>query len=227
MKSKDKSLDKKYDAYVEHPRYGKRPRFTALNPDPHDPVVNFHWNATNVHEIQKRVQRIFGKKDDILKPLEEIMPRALPRVPCTAIKADTSKQKHPTVPVTHYYDLERVCRSCKRPFIFFAEEQKHWYEELHFPLEADCVKCPECRKKEQSLARNRATYERLSGVKNRDWNDNLKMAGCALILLENGVFGNRVVQSIRALLKTVPETERDGNSYSDIIARLRQLERLR
>ena len=41
--------------------------------------------------------------------------------------------------MTHYFDAKRVCRKCERPFLFFAEEQKYWYEDLRFPLEADCL----------------------------------------------------------------------------------------
>jgi hypothetical protein len=223
MKPPDKAFDKKYDTYVEHPRYGRRPRFTALNPDPSDPVVNLHWNATNVHEIQKRTKRILGKKLGFLTPLERITPRESPRIAGTAIRADPTRQKSPTVPVTHYYDLEKICRNCKRPFIFFAEEQQYWYETMRFPLEADCVRCPECRKKERYLARNRATYETLAADKNRDWRANLKMAGCALVLVEHGVFRDRVVERIKSLLKSVPEEERQKNTYQDLVNRVKQL----
>ena len=51
-----------------------------------------------------------------------------------------SRQSPAMVPVTHYYDVTRTCRDCDRPFIFFAQEQKHWYEQLGLPLEADCAR---------------------------------------------------------------------------------------
>jgi hypothetical protein len=38
-----------------------------------------------------------------------------------------------------------VCRTCARPFIFFAREQQYWYEDLHFYIDTDCVHCPACR----------------------------------------------------------------------------------
>ena len=223
MKSQHKILDKKYDNYVEHPRYGRRPRFTGLNPNPFDEGVQLHSNATTIHEIQKRAKNVFGKKLGFLTDLEKIMPKEPARISRTAIKAESNLQNQPTVPVTHYFDVERICRDCKKSFIFFAEEQKHWYERLRFPLEADCVRCPRCRKKEQFLAGNRAKYERLCAMKKRDWKADLQMACCALTLVENGIFGNKVIQSIRALIKTVPQTERMEISYLDLKARLKLL----
>jgi len=223
MKSRDKAFDSKYDAYVEHPRYGRRPRYTGLNPNPYDLNVELHSNATNIHELQKRAVQVFGKKLGYMTPLEEMTPKEPARISGTAIKAEASLQNHPTLPVTYYFDVERVCRDCKRPFIFFAEEQKYWYETLKFPLDSDCVRCPKCRKTERSLARTRATYEQLAGIKGRDWKDDLKMASNALTLIENGVFGNRVVQTVRRLLKTTPEPEKSKDNYLNLAMRLKQL----
>lgn len=72
-------------------------------------------------------------------------------IPHTAVKADVSKQQPALYQVTHYYDLERNCRDCQQPFIFFALEQKHWYEVLQFHLESDCVHCVPCRKTRRLL----------------------------------------------------------------------------
>ena len=223
MKPRLKRPADKYDAYVEHPRYGRQPRHTGLNPDPDAPEVHLHWNATNSLEIQKRTARILGKSSEFTARLEAITPRELPRLAGTAIQADPARQSRATIPVTHYYDVEKICRNCRRHFIFFAEEQKHWYEELRFPLEADCVRCPECRKKEQFLARNRSTYEKLAATTKRDWRDNAKMAGCALTLVEHGIFRDRVLQRVAALLKTIPEAEREGKEHQDLLGRLREL----
>jgi hypothetical protein len=41
--------------------------------------------------------------------------------------------------------------------LLFAEEQKYWYEELKFPLEANCLDCVPCRK-------GPALVERIDGV---------------------------------------------------------------
>ncbi|MEO6035527.1 MAG: zinc-ribbon domain-containing protein [Verrucomicrobiota bacterium] len=225
MKSREKFFSTKYDDYVKHPRYGHRPRYTGLNPNPYDLNIQLHSNATNVRELQKRAVQVFGKKLGYMTPLEQLTPKEPARISNTAIRAEPGLQNHPTLPVTHYFDVERVCRDCKRPFIFFAEEQKYWYETLKFPLDSDCVRCPNCRKTERFLARTRATYERLAGTKNRNWKDDLKMAGSALTLVENGLFGGRVIQTIRRLLKTAPENERVKNDYLNLAMRLKQLEK--
>jgi hypothetical protein len=192
MKSRNQAPDKKYDAYVEHPRHGQRPRRTGLDPSPYGWKVQLDPNA---------------------------------RIPGTALKANPDKQNHPTVPVSHYYDIEKVCRDCERHFIFFAEEQKYWYETLQFPLDSDCVRCSDCRKTDQFLSRNRSSYERLANSKHRDWKDNLKMAKSALTLVENGVFGSKVVQKIRRLLKSVPDSEKINIGYESLLKRLRLVER--
>jgi hypothetical protein len=219
-----KSRDKKYDAYVEHPRYGKRPRFTALNPSPYDPKVSLHTNATSLREIEKHYRLITGKGFAFLENLEAagIDSKKVARIAGTAIGADTSRQ-NTAFAVTHYYDVERVCQACKRPFIFFAEEQRYWFETLQFPLHSDCIRCPNCRKTERFLARNRATYEKLLADKNRDWKDTLIMAGSALVLVEHGVFHSRVLERIRAALKTVPEKYRSTRLFEDVVRRLKQL----
>jgi len=221
MKSRGKIFESKYDSYVEHPRYGCRPRFTGLSPDPNDLKVQLHSNATNVHELQKRAVQVFGKKLGYMTRLEKMTPKEPVRISGTAIKAEPSLQNHPTVPVTHYFDVERVCRDCKQPFIFFAEEQKYWYEALKFPLDSDCIRCPKCRKTDRFISRTRATYEQLAGKTDRDWKDDLRMASSALTLVEDGLFGNRVIQTIRRLLKKIPEASKTQNAYLNLVARLK------
>src|SRR5262245_27085714 len=87
-----------YRLYVEHPRFGRGPRLTGLNPAL--PEYNIHWHS-----------------------------RLGVRIPNTAVAAVTSKQAYAAgdgswgSPIPYYFDARRVCRDCKRPFIFFAEEQ--------------------------------------------------------------------------------------------------------
>lgn len=65
--------------------------------------------------------------------------------PESAILADLSRQNFSTFPRGYYVDMLAVCRTCDRPFLFFAREQRYWYEELHFYIDTDCVHCPACR----------------------------------------------------------------------------------
>lgn len=79
--------------------------------------------------------------------------------PESAIPANISKQNYSVLPRTYYVDILKECRDCNRRFLFFAEEQKYWYEELGFCIDADCVRCPECRKADQT---SRQRFQRYS-----------------------------------------------------------------
>jgi len=174
-----------YADFVEHPRYGKGPRFTGLDvADSPDGTVYCHWHSpTGV------------------------------RVPNTAVVADVARQASATLPVTHYFDTKRICRKCGRPFLFFAEEQKYWYEDLKFPLEADCLDCAPCRKDEQQIRVMRQKYDALLAETGRTESDTLELVGCALLLVEASVFSEKVLPKLRGLLKPLllnPE----GPSYT-------------
>jgi hypothetical protein len=165
----------KYDSYVEHPRYGRRPRYTGLNPQTDFGGGTFlHWHSSGSC-----------------------------RIPNTAIPADPLRQSPATVSVTHYFDVERECRDCRRMFIFFAAEQQHWYEELQFGLDSDCVRCPPCRKKRQESTELREQYESLLHQPNRDERQTLTMAECCLKLIESGDFTTNQCQRVRALINCV------------------------
>jgi len=107
------------------------------------------------------------------------------------------------VPVTHYFDVKRQCRDCGKPFIFFAEEQKHWYEVLGFGLDSDCVRCVACRKQQQGIAQLREKYGELFHMSGRTIEQHIEMAECCLALIEASVFHKRQIQHVRQLLKLV------------------------
>lgn len=165
-----------YADFVAHPRYGRRPRLTGLDPIP-DPLgrVYLHWHSP-----------------------------AGVRVPYTAIAADLTRQPPATVPVTHYFDAKRQCRDCQRPFLFFAEEQQYWYEELGFALESDCVRCSDCRRAQRGLEQLRERYAELLHVRDRTLEQELALAECCLTLVEARVFGERPLERVRAVLNRVP-----------------------
>ncbi|HEY7673998.1 MAG TPA: zinc-ribbon domain containing protein [Burkholderiales bacterium] len=162
-----------YAGFVEHPRYGKGPRFTGLDvAGSPDARVYCHWHS----------------------------PPGV-RVPNTAVVADASRQGKATLHVTHYFDAKRVCRRCGRPFLFFAEEQKHWYEELMFPLEADCLDCVPCRKDEQRLRAIRQNYDALLKKTARTQADTLELVEAGLFLVESVVFSAKLLPNLRGFLK--------------------------
>jgi hypothetical protein len=89
--------------------------------------------------------------------------------PESAILADPSKQNYSVVARTFYVDMKKTCRDCGRYFIFFAVEQRHWYEELKFFTDSECVRCPECRKAERTLRRRFDRYSQ--NIKRNDLDD--------------------------------------------------------
>jgi hypothetical protein len=195
-----------------------------LNPSPLEPDVNFHWNATEGHEIVARYEAVTGNKwsyGDVNSYGKETR-----RIAGTAIVADLSRQTPATVAVTHYFDVERKCRDCGRPFIFFAEEQKHWYEELGFGLDSDCVRCVECRKRQQGIARQRELYETLFHVPDKTEEQCLEMADACLALIEAGVFTAKQMPRVRMLVNRVSE-DSDAEVQSraeDLIKRVLEVE---
>ena len=80
--------------------------------------------------------------------------------PESAIRADTSRQNYAVFPRQYYVDIQKHCRECRRPFIFFAKEQQHWYEVLGFYIDSDCVRCSECRKDDRKLKEHRAAFSK-------------------------------------------------------------------
>jgi hypothetical protein len=75
-------MKNEYDDFVEHPRYRRAPRITGLNSQ-----TDLATGETYLHW------------------------KATTRMPNTAVDADLSRQSRATVPITHYYDVERTCRA--------------------------------------------------------------------------------------------------------------------
>lgn len=183
-----------YASFVEHPRFGQAPRRTGLDvANTPDGTVYCHWHS----------------------------PVGV-RVPGTAIAADVARQRPATIPVTHYYDAKRACRKCSRPFLFFAEEQKHWYEALGFPLEADCLECPPCRKDERKLRALHRQYDALVARADRSATDTLELVRCALPLVESSVFSPKALPRLRALLKPLL-ADQSGPCHAEATALLSRI----
>jgi len=153
-----------YSGYVKHPRFGRGPRITGLNP-PADLPFDTRW-----------------------RPDE--------RIPNTAVKADETKQRFGagsrtySSPYVWYFDVRRICCECKRPFIFFAEEQKYWYEELRLPMEADCVRCCECRGLRHKHQRVLDRYQELRILAEPKATELIELISLGLILIESGEHSN-------------------------------------
>lgn len=205
-----------YSAYVYHPRYGRSPRYKGLDPDRNDRNVNVHANTGIMSDaIIAHLRKTWGEWPPPWFAAERPVP-----VRGTAVEADTSRQVFCPVPVTHYYDLDVVCVGCQRHFLFFAEEQKFWYEELQFDLGSIAVRCCECRKQERWLANQKKQYEALCHVSPRTLEQTFEIADCCLTLLEQGIFHPRQKEHVRQFLNAVPEDQRDTERYLGLRTRL-------
>lgn len=188
---------KEFEGYVDHPRFGRYPHYTGQNPqNDWESGIHLHWHS---------------------KPET--------RIPNTAIVADVLRQPKALFPRTHYFDEKRICRGCNKPFIFFAQEQKHWYEELGFPLDADCVRCIHCRKKEQWIARQKKRYDALFHNTDRTVDETLDMADYCLTLIEEGVFTMKQEPHVRMLMNSTKAQH--TQQYAKLLERLNALKSLR
>ncbi len=137
-------------------------------------------------------------------------------IPGTAIVADPLRQVGSCMPNTHYYDIERKCRDCGQLFIFYALEQRYWYEELQFPVDADCIRCVPCRKRSRTLEQMKARYDELSVAESLTVSDEIEMTLVRLELVEAGIFHPRQIERVRAFLNA----HGDHEQASTIRARL-------
>lgn len=147
--------------FVNHPRYGDKPIPSGHKFSKKD-IERSHWRyVTTKYFIE------------------------------TAIPADINKQAYAVFPRSIYVDLEEQCLECKRPFIFYAKEQKYWFEELGFWVDAHCTRCTYCRKKDQDIKGMQATYQKLVSKKDRTKDETSQLKSIALELFQLGFIKDR------------------------------------
>jgi hypothetical protein len=192
---KPSPIPKRRSYYVPHPRYGDQPRVTGLNVDKRSSGVYFKcWSADELEKWRMKGS-LYAIGADQIGFL----------IPGTAVVADPSKQHGSCMLNTHYYDIEKKCRDCGLPFIFYAQEQRHWYEELEFPVDADCVRCYPCRRATQDIDRTVRSYEGLMGIADPSEEQQAEMAVHRLTLVQAGRFHIRQLEHVRAFLNRFPE----------------------
>ena len=210
--------------YVEHPRFGTSPNFTGLNPDHMDPEVELHWNSTSIEEIQARHKALTGQELPFLSSMVGFSKRFpdKKRIPNTAIVADPSRYAGDPLYLdcTHYFDLQERCQGCRSLFLFYAEEQKYWYEVLKLPLEAYAKHCVPCRKKKQRDGFAAKRYKALSHVKPRSIEEDLEMAKCALELVDRRLGASKLLNRVKILLNRV----RNKTTKPELLEQARELE---
>jgi len=117
--------------------------------------------------------------------------------PDSVIVADETKQNYSVMPRPYYVDILKSCRDCQNEFIFYATEQKHWYEVLGFYIDADCVRCPKCRVTTQTLRRRFQRYSKSVSRKDLTDEEFTTLLGDALFLYESGLL--KTDQQLRRL----------------------------
>lgn len=117
--------------------------------------------------------------------------------PATSLPANTKKQNFSVFPREIYLDVLKACRDCKRHFIFFAKEQRYWYEDLGFSIYSDCVRCPECRKSGRLLRRRFTRYSQRVNDANMDDKSFALLLSDAVFLWNHGILKDE--QKLRRL----------------------------
>lgn len=146
---------------VRHPRYGAEPRPSGLKVAEAE-IRRGHWRLGS----------------DTL-------------FPDTVLVADTAKQNYAIYPRAYYVDVLRHCRNCRRPFIFFAAEQRYWFETLRLFVDADCVHCPDCRRESRSVHRRLRRYSDVMAKGDVATRKELMfLVDDAIYLVERGVLKN-------------------------------------
>ena len=201
---KTRATSDEFQAYVEHPRYGRGPRYTGFDPPAKQPF-DAHWHSN------KKI-----------------------RVADTAIEANGSKQHWVIgarsygfgLSVRYYFDVRRVCQDCNRPFLFFAEEQRHWYEKLRIPLEVDCIRCHNCRRKHRKHARLRKRFSELLDVSRPSASELVELVTISLDLIADGEFSahQKMFDRIRMWLRRLSKFSSIESIRTELARRLNDLE---
>ena len=79
----------------------------------------------------------------------------------TAINADVEKQNYSVCPRFWYVDAYFNCARCDEQFCFTAGEQKTWFEEYGFWVDAFPKHCCKCRQELRELKAVRKRYDAL------------------------------------------------------------------
>ena len=146
--------------FVPHPRYGSEPIPSGLKVSEEE-IRHGFWRLTR----------------------DKIFPESV-------LLADPEKQNYAIYPRRYYVDVQRICRTCHRPFIFFAREQRYWFETLRFFVDADCVLCPDCRRESRSVQRRLRRYSDLHAKSAPSRKELMFLVDDAAYLLERGALQN-------------------------------------
>ncbi len=168
------------DELVPHPRYGgkrERQQRTGLN---------------IAEQVIKQSYWRYGSAD--------IFPQ-------TALRANLNVQRYAVFPRPYYVDILKTCVECGRAFIFYAREQRYWYETLGFYVDVDCVRCVECRRKRHAAKRHMERYAELQSRKSLTCKEMRFLVDDCIFLFQQGKLKNRshLGQIKNLALKQIPD----------------------
>ena len=127
--------------------------------------------------------------------------------PQSVLAGDATKQNYSLYPRAYYVDTLKECGTCGRPFIFFAKEQRFWFETLRFYVDANCALCPVCRRNSQDLRRRLRRYSDLFTKKTLTQKDLISLVDDGGVLLASGVLRDldRLGRLKNEALRSIPE----------------------
>jgi hypothetical protein len=169
------------DKLVPHPRFRHGPQGTPLEVTEQE-VRKSHWKYHDAH--------IF---------------------PQTALRADVGMQNYSVYPRPFYVDIQRTCLDCRRDFIFFALEQRYWYETRGFYVDSDCVRCVQCRHKRRVAKRiekrHHQSYTELQARASLSREEMIQLVDACIFLFQQGMLKkpSRLERIKSAAMRLVPE----------------------
>ena len=78
----------------------------------------------------------------------------------TAVRADIAQQDFTVCPRHWYVDATLRCARCSQSFVFSADQQRFWYEQLRFWVDSRAKHCTSCRQELRRLKALRHEYDR-------------------------------------------------------------------
>lgn len=142
--------------YVMHPRYGDKPIASEFS-FLSEEIERAHWRYRSAECFVE-----------------------------TAIPANIEKQEVADFPRKIYVDIEERCEVCKRLFLFFALEQKYWFEALGFWIDSHCTRCMDCRLNDREIRSMQKRYQELVNKDGRTVDETKELKQFALELYMRG-----------------------------------------
>ena len=132
----------------------------------------------------------------------------------TATRADISQQNFSICPRHWYIDATIDCSRCGQSFVFKADEQKFWYEELKFWIESIPRECAKCRNEVRQLKALRQEYDRdvASAMRKSAIVDQKERLVDVIKAIEAGgvTLAEKVIENRRILLSQIEKSRRPG-----------------